>query len=126
MGDLQHSIVNSGIVRCKTRDQVLETCQLFERFGFQVFLAYINECIPSFPKVTVRYHTDCVTKLVLNSWWHRDHEPNELLFDCDDFILWESMVSVFVLIHVSRISLSKYELGRDTHRPFSLDIILEI
>lgn len=72
---------------------------------------YINECIPSFPEITVRDHTDCVTELVLNVWRHRHHEPDELLFDRDDLILRESMVSIFVLIPVSRNALSRYELG---------------
>ena len=59
--------------------------------------AYVHKGIPSVPEVTVRYHANCVSELVLNIWRDRDHEPNKLLLDGCNFIFRKLMVALLVL-----------------------------
>ena len=61
-------------------------------------MTYVHQCVPSLPKVTIRYNTDRVSQLVLDVWRHRDHEPYKLTLNGCDLIPWQLVVALFILI----------------------------
>ena len=60
-------------------------------------IAYINQGIPPFPKVTFRYDTNRITQLELDIGWDSYHETDELGLDGFDFALGKFVLSILVL-----------------------------
>lgn len=95
MCDLQYSCVHNWIVRGQSGNKVLlsvSTCHP----GHLVEKAYIDQGIPSLPKIAVGDQADCFSKLRLYSMRHRHHEPNQLTLDRGDLILWKLVIAGFI------------------------------
>lgn len=88
--------------------------------------SYIDKCVPSFPKITVCNNTDGVSELVLNIWWHRNHEPNQLRLDRNNFILRKLVVAIFVLGPYNQLGKSNFQCLQETYSPFTLDKIFKV
>lgn len=96
MGNLKYSVICRWVVRRQARNEVLYADKL-HHFASSLLGTYVHEGVPSFPEVAVGYHTNRVSKLVLNVRWYRDHEPNELLFNRCGFILRKLVVPFLIL-----------------------------
>jgi hypothetical protein len=78
VGNLQHAIVDLGLVGCEARREV------------------VDQSVPAFPKVRVCNDADSLTQLCLNGGRHRDHEANHLTLDGRHFVLGQLVVSILI------------------------------
>lgn len=58
--------------------------------------AYIDQCVPSLPEITIRNHTDGITQLRLNARRTRNHQRDDLPLDRNDLILRQLVISFLV------------------------------
>lgn len=88
--------------------------------------AYVNQCAPPHPEITVCYASNCFPKLGLDVRRDLGHQPNELLLDGHNFVFREHIIACFRVLNESQYFWDFLVKARASYCPFPSDKILEI